>query len=150
MTNARPKSERLDPARIAENKKGDNIVTNQKQKQSPRVIVPRPERMRRPGREGFGWLDARLHKQGWFSCLTPEDIATYTFLCLVANQQGVSWYRRNKIQQAMCINEDALRIALKRLYNLDMVAYCPFSRHASDGFHQVLSLPPHGPLEAIF
>lgn len=124
-------------------------MTNQKQKRDQRVIVPRPERMRRPGREGFGWLDARLHKQGWFSLLTPEDIATYTFLCLVANHHGVSWYRRDRIQQAMCIDETALRQALRRLYELDMVAYRPFGRYASDGFHQVLSLPPQGPPDAM-
>lgn len=90
-------------------------------------------------------MDARLHKQGWLGLLTPEDIAAYTFLCLVANQQGVSWYRRDRIRQALGIREDALWLALRRLDALDLVAYRPYSRHSSDGFHQVLSLPPQGP-----
>jgi L-ascorbate metabolism protein UlaG (beta-lactamase superfamily) len=34
---------------------------------------------------------------------------------------------------------------LGELYDLDLVAYKPFSRYASDGFHQVLSLPIDGP-----
>jgi hypothetical protein len=116
-----------------------------KQKTDPRVIVPRPNRMRQLSRQGFGWLDARLQKQAWLSILTPEQIATYTFLCLVANPQGVSWYRKDRIRAAMCIDEHALRQALYKLYDLDLVAYKPFSRHASDGFHQVLSLPQDGP-----
>jgi len=105
--------------------------------------------MRRPGPGGFGWLDARLHKQGWLALLTPEDIAAYAFLCLVANPQGVSWYRRDRIRQALGIGEDALWLALRRLYALDLVAYRPFGRHASDGFHQVLSMPEHGPPEVM-
>jgi len=117
------------------------VTTFKQQKPEPRVIVPKPNRMRQIGKQGFGWLDARLHKQGWFSMMTPDEIATYTFLCLVANPQGISWYRKDRIRAAMCIDEYALRQALHNLYDLDLIAYKPFSRHASDGFHQVLSLP---------
>ena len=124
-------------------------MTSQKTTSSPRAVVPRPERLRRPGPGGYGWLDARLHKQGWLELLSPEDIATYTFLCLVANRQGVSWYRRDRIRQALGIGERAVWQALRRLCTLDLVAYRPFGRHASDGFHQVLSLPPQGPPEAM-
>lgn len=123
-------------------------MTSQSTTRSPRVVVPRPERVRQPGPGGFGWLDARLHKQGWLALLTPEDIATYTFLCLVANRQGVSWYRRDRIRQALGISEDAAWQALRRLYTLDLVAYRPFAQNASDGFHQVLSLPTQGPPDA--
>jgi hypothetical protein len=90
-------------------------------------------------------LDARLHKEGWLELLAPEDIATYTFLCLVANKQGVSWYRRDRMRHAMAIREDSLRYSLERLYSLDLVAYRPFGEHASEGFHHVLSLPSQGP-----
>ena len=38
---------------------------------------------------------------------------------------------------------------LGRLRSLGSIAYRPFSRHASDGFHQVLSLPPDGSPEAM-
>ena len=94
-------------------------------------------------------MDARLHKQGWLALLTPEDIAVYTFLCLVADRQGVSWYRRDRIRQMLGIGQEAVWLALKRLYALDLVAYRAFGRHASDGFHQVLSLPPQGPPEMM-
>ncbi len=119
-------------------------MTSRNAKRSPKVVVPLPERVRRPGPAGFGWLDARLHKQKWLTLMTPDDVAAYTFLCLVANRQGVSWYRRDRIQQALAISEDSLWLALRRLYALDLVAYRPFGRYASDGFHQVLSLPPQG------
>jgi len=105
--------------------------------------------VRRPGPGGFGWLDARLHRQGWLALLTPDDLAVYTFLCLVANQQGVSWYRRDRIGQALAMGDNALWLALRRLYSLELVAYYPFSQYASDGFHQVLSLPPQGPPEVM-
>lgn len=124
-------------------------MTNRTTNRTPRMVVPRPERIRRPGPSGFGWLDARLHRQEWLSLLTAEDIATYVFLCLVANPQGVSWYRRDRIQQALGCGEEALWEALRRLYALDLVAYHPFGPHASDGFHQVLSLPEQGPPEMM-
>ena len=118
-------------------------------RRSTRAVVPRPERVRRPGPGGFGWLDARLHRQGWLALLTPDDLAVYAFLCLVANQQGVSWYRRDRIREALAMGDDALWLALRRLYALGLVAYRPFSQHASEGFHQVLSLPPQGPPEVL-
>ncbi|MBU0479404.1 hypothetical protein KKC91_12710 [bacterium] len=124
-------------------------MTSQKTPRAPRVVVPRPERVRHPGPGGYGWLDARLHRQGWLELLTPEDVAVYTFLCLVANRQGVSWYRRDRIRQALGIRQDTLWQSLERLYSLDLVAYRPFGEHASDGFHQVLSLPPEGPPEVF-
>ncbi len=40
---------------------------------------------------------------------------------------------------------EAVRRALSWLGELDLVAYRPFSRHASEGFRQVLSLPEDGP-----
>ena len=123
-------------------------MINQKTSRSTRVVVPRSERVRRIGPSGFGWLDARLQKQGWLEHLTPEEVATYSFLCLVANQLGVSWYRRDRIQLALGISENMLWQTLKRLYALDLVAYLPFSKDASDGFHQVLSLPPQGPSDS--
>ena len=115
-----------------------------------RVVVPRPERARNLGdAHGFGWLDARLHRQGWLELLGADGVAVYAFLCLVADRQGVSWYRRDRIRQALAIGEDSVWLALRRLAALDLIAYRPFSRHASDGFHQVLSLPPEGPPEAM-
>jgi len=125
--------------------KEKSIMTNRGATRSPRVIVPRPERVRHLGPSGFGWLDARLHQEGWLGVLAPEEISTYAFLCLVADKQGVSWYRRDRMLQAMAVREDLLWHSLDRLYSLDLVAYRPFGEHASEGFRQVMSIPPKGP-----
>jgi hypothetical protein len=109
------------------------------------VIVPCPDRIRCIGKSGFGWLDGGLHREGWLEVLTTEEVAIYAFLCLVADRQGVSWYRRRRIGDALGIPEAEVRAALKRLCELDLLAYAPFRRGAADGFHQVLSLPAGGP-----
>jgi hypothetical protein len=126
---------------------GRCIMANQQgsKRRSYRVVIPSPERMRRFGASAFGWIDARLLKDGWLSAMQPSDIAVYLFLCLVANQQGVSWYRRDRIREALNLSEDEVRRALTRLLDFDLVAYAPFGRFDSEGFRQVLSLPSSGP-----
>jgi hypothetical protein len=109
------------------------------------VIVPRPDRVRRMGQTGFGWLDAGLLGGGWLDALATEELAVYAFLCLVADRQGVSWYRRRRIGDALGLPEPEVHAALKRLRELDLVAFAPFRHGAFDGFHQVLSLPAGGP-----
>ena len=115
------------------------------ERRSPRVIVPAPDRVRRIGQSGFGWLDGGLLREGWLEVLSTEELAIYAFLCLVADRQGVSWYRHRRIGDALGIPEAEARAALKRLCELDLVAYAPFRPGAPDGFHQVLSLPAAGP-----
>lgn len=115
-----------------------------------RVVVPQPDRIRRlDGAGGFGWLDARLIRQGWLERLGCEELAVYVFLCLVGDRQGVSWYRRDRIREALGLGERAVWEALDRLEQLDLVAYQPFHRHASEGFRQVLDLPAPCPLPRL-
>ena len=116
----------------------------------PRVVVSRPDRVRALGdAAGFGWLDARIMHDGWLAVMTPEELAVYVFLCLSADRQGVSWYRRDRIREAVSLNERALWQALERLEQLDLVAYQPFHRNASEGFRQVLSVPAGGPPKGL-
>lgn len=114
-------------------------------RRSYRVVIPRPERMRQLRSSAFGWVDARMLKDGWLIAMQPSDIAVYLFLCLVANQQGVSWYRRDRIREALNLSEDETRRSLRRLIELDLIAYTPFSRYDSEGFRQVLSIPSSRP-----
>jgi len=119
---------------------------SRRQRKSVRVVVPEPGRMRGlGGAAGFGWLDARLWRDGWLEVLTAEDLAVYAFLCLVADRQGVSWYRRDRIRVALGLDEQAVWQALARLEALGLVAYRPFHVHASEGFRQVLAVPVGGP-----
>lgn len=111
----------------------------------PRPVL-RPDRVRRLGPGvGFGWLDARLLRDGWLGALGPRDLAVYAFLCLVADREGVSFYRRDRIARALGLDDGEVSRALDRLGEFDLVAYRPFGPHAADGFRQVLSLPPGGP-----
>jgi len=81
--------------------------------------------------------------------LSTEALATYLFLCLAADRQGVSFYRRDRISRELGLSDSELFSALGRLEKLELVAYEPFGPHASDGFHQVLSLSPGGPPEKL-
>lgn len=118
-----------------------------KSRRSP-PIVPRPERTRRMAGTPFGWMDARVLRDGWIRLLAPEAVAVYAFLCIVANHDGVSYYRRDRIGLELGLSDAAVHAALERLKALDLVAYRPFHAHAADGFHQVLSLALGGPERA--
>lgn len=112
-----------------------------------RVVVPCPERVRTLDGTAFGWLDARLWTERWLEVLAAEDLAVYAFLALVADRQGTSWWRRDRMARALGLHVEDVDRARVRLIERDLVAYRPFGPHASDGFHQVLSVPPGGPCE---
>ena len=60
-------------------------------------VVPRPDRVRTLDRTPFGWLAASLLRRGWLSVLSTEDVKTYVLLCLAADREGVSFYRRGRM-----------------------------------------------------
>ncbi len=114
-----------------------------------RVIVPHFDRVRSLKGTAFGWIDARLHHDGWMRALTPEALAIYAFLCIAADRHGVSFYRRDRMARELGLDDGDVATALTRLRELDLVAYEPFRQCAVDGFHQVLSLPDGGPGPAL-
>jgi hypothetical protein len=118
---------------------------NRDQRRSPHVVVPRPDRVRHVDQAGFAWLSANLLRQGWLALLSGPELTVYVFLCLVADHQGVSWYRRGSMVSRLSLTEAQVNAALDRLTELDLIAYTPFHPHAADGFRQVLSLPKEGP-----
>ncbi|RLB70118.1 MAG: hypothetical protein DRH04_04125 [Deltaproteobacteria bacterium] len=109
------------------------------------IHVPRPRRIRSLQGISFGWIDADLFRRGWLPLLSPEDLALYTFLCLVADRKGVSFYRRCRIAKEIGLDEVDLSLRIRRLCDLDLLGYLPFHPGAPDGFLQVLSLPGGGP-----
>lgn len=106
-----------------------------------RSPVPRPDRVRTLRGVTFGWLDARLLRAGWLRALSLEALGVYGFLCLAADRQGVSYYRRGRIGEELGLDERQVARALTELVTQDLVAYAPFHAGAPDGFHQVLALP---------
>ena len=109
------------------------------------VLVPCVDRVRTLNGVTFGWIDARLWRAGWLEVLSPEAIAVYLFLCLVAERRGVSFYRRDRIGKALGLDVTDIARALSRLVHLGLVAFQPFGPNEVDGYHQVLPVPDGGP-----
>lgn len=107
----------------------------------PRPIPPRPDLTRRPTGP-FGWLDARLVRDGWLSRAGAEATAALTFLALVADRQGSSFYGRDRMALAVGLSREALDHALARLVTLGLVAHRPWHPGVPDGVWQVLPLIP--------
>ncbi len=97
-----------------------------------RLLVP--DRVRRPPREGFSWIDRRfLHE--YAARLSGDAVFLYLFLAAVSDQHGLSFYRDSTIAVRLRISEPAVVQAREELLTYDLVAYQP-------PLTQVLSLPP--------
>ncbi len=53
--------------------------------------ILRPERLRHVPRQ-FSWIDQRLVRDRHIQGRSPEALALYLFLCIVADAQGASYY----------------------------------------------------------
>lgn len=118
-------------------------------RETSRHRVPRPDRVRSLRGASFGWLHADVLRQGWLRELPAEATAVYAFLCLAANRDGVSFYRRARIGEELGLDDQQVHRALTRLQDLDLVGYEPFRPGAVDGFRQVLALPSERPTRAM-
>jgi hypothetical protein len=95
------------------------------------VLVP--ERVRRPPREGWSWIDRRFLREH-APRLSHEAIFVYLFLAAVSDQKGLSFYNDASIAVRLRIGEQAVVRARDELVREDLVAYrAPLT--------QVLSLP---------
>lgn len=106
----------------------------------PRRVVPRPELVRRINGT-FGWIDHRLLRSGHIERLTLEDLGVYVFLVLVADRDGVSWYRIEKIGRPLGLTEDRVVLARDRLVERALIAFEPFRAGDVNGYYQVLPVP---------
>lgn len=82
----------------------------------------------------FAWIPFRLITEGHFNNLTDNAKLVYLFLCLVADNKGLSFYGIRRISTYFELTTEQIIIARKELIKKDMIAY--------DGrLYQVLSLP---------
>lgn len=96
-----------------------------------RLLVP--DRVRRPPREGFSWVDRRFLRD-YAARLSGDAIGLYFFLAAVSDQQGLSFYSDPATAVRLRLREADVVTARDELLTLDLIAYQP-------PLTQVLSLP---------
>jgi hypothetical protein len=96
-----------------------------------RLLIP--DRVRRPPREGFSWLDRRfLHE--YAVRLSGDAVFLYLFLAAVSDQDGLSFYRDATIAVRLRMRELEVVAARDELLTLGLIAY-------ESPLTQVLALP---------
>jgi hypothetical protein len=98
-----------------------------------------PDRVRRPPREGWSWVDRRFLREH-ASRLSHEAIVLYLFLAAVSDRNGLSFYSDATMAVRLRMSEPAMVHARDELVREDLVAYrAPLT--------QVLSLPDRSRVE---
>jgi hypothetical protein len=97
-----------------------------------RLLVP--DRVRRPPREGFSWVDRRFLRE-YAARLSADAVLLYFFLAAVSDKEGLSFYSDTSIALRLRMREPSVVSARDELLSDDLIAYQP-------PLTQVLSLPP--------
>jgi hypothetical protein len=119
-----------------------------------RLLIP--DRVRRPPREGFSWIDRRF-LQEYAARLTGDAVFLYLFLAAVSDKNGLSFYRDATIAVRLRMREPAVVAARDELVTHGLIAYespltqvlaLPTRRLEQRGYHALRtlfeSLPPSG------
>jgi hypothetical protein len=83
----------------------------------------------------FSWIDQRLVRDRHIQGRSPEALALYLFLCIVADAQGASYYSDATAGKLLSLSSARLREARAELLAAGLIAY-------GAPFYQVLSLEP--------
>jgi len=103
----------------------------------PRYRIPQPQSVRKI-EHSFAWVDHRLLRNGFLEVMTHQDQGLYLFYALAADRYGVSFYRKEKICDALGLDWGPFEIARDRLITLNLIAFEPYSALTPNGFVQVL------------
>jgi len=106
--------------------------------------IPQPKNIRNI-KGSFAWIDHRLIRNGFIETMTHQDIALYLFLILVADKNGVSFYRKEKICEAVSLDYSQFEIAKDRLINMKLIAFEGYSVLSPNGYDQVLPVQSNAP-----
>ena len=106
--------------------------------------IPQPKRIRNI-KSSFAWVDHRIMRNGFMETMTHQDIALYLFLILAADKNGVSFYRKEKICQAVSLDFNRFEIAKDRLINMKLIAFESYSVLSPNGYYQVLPIESKTP-----
>lgn len=107
-------------------------------------VVPQPQNIRKIV-GSFGWIDHRLLRDGYLARMTQQDLALYLFLVLAADRHGISFYRKEKICDALGLDFRQFEIARDRLLDLALIAFEGYTVLSPNGYYQVLPIPPKAP-----
>jgi hypothetical protein len=102
--------------------------------------IPQPQSIRAIGKS-FAWLDHRLLRNGFLKVMTLPEHSLYLFLVLAADRDGVSFYRQEKICDALGLGFSEFRQIRRRLIDLNLIAFAPYHDHTPNGYYQVLPVP---------
>lgn len=106
--------------------------------------IPQPQNIRKI-KSSFAWIDHRLLRNGFLQIMTHQDMALYLFLVLVADRNGVSFYRKEKICDALTFDFRQFEIARDRLINFKLVAYEAYTVLSPNGYYQILPIESKAP-----
>ena len=109
-----------------------------------KYCIPQPQRVRRI-EKSFTWIDHRLLRNGYLPVMTHQEQALYLFLALAADRHGVSFYRKEKICDALGLDFSEFEIARDRLIDLGLIAFEPYSALTPNGYYQVLPVDGRPP-----
>ena len=109
-----------------------------------KYCIPQPHRVRRI-EKSFAWIDHRLLRNGFLPVMTHQDQALYLFLVLAADRHGVSFYRKEKICDAVGLDFSKFEIARDRLIDFGLIAFEPYSALTPNGYYQVLPVDGRPP-----
>ena len=98
-----------------------------------RKEIVNPRRMRRMVK-GFGWVDHRLVRKGYFKKRSTEALALYLFLITVSDSDGLSYYSEDSLCEHLNFKPSELWSSRLELVDAGLLAY-------RRPFYQVLSLP---------
>ncbi len=85
-----------------------------------RLLVP--DRLRRPPREGFSWVDRRFLRE-LAPRLSGEAIWLYFFYCAVSDQYGLSFWGDTAISARLRLDEASIVRARRELVRRQLIAY---------------------------
>jgi len=106
--------------------------------------MPQPKKIRKI-ESSFAWIDHRLVRNGYLQVMTHDDMVLYLFLILVADRNGVSFYRKEKICDAVSLDFSQFEIAKDRLINMKLIAFESYSALSPNGYYQVLPIETKAP-----
>jgi hypothetical protein len=101
--------------------------------------IPQPQNVRKID-GSFAWLDHRLLRNGFVEVMTADDLLLYVFLVLVADRNGVSFYRKEKICDMLSFDFRRFEIARDRLISMGLIAFEAYSVCSPNGHYQVLPI----------